>query len=199
MKIRKVTYRCVGQAPLMFSRPVFEQKRDDETHDQLEERTWIQRCHIDDSGSLYRPGLELHKTLCWAARWLSMKIPGAGKKTYTARFGSGVRVGGKGYFPLIFNGHVASETDIVRSRLYVPSDGKAGGPRRVWRSFPTLQPGWSMDVEMLILDEAITEDVFVRHAQTAGIYDGLGAMRVGKQGPNGVYVCEGFKFTDIAA
>jgi hypothetical protein len=200
MKIRKVSFRCIGQANLMFGKPVHEKKRDDETADQFEERTWKERCHVDEaSGVLYRPGLEFQKTLCFAASWLSMKMPGGGgKKTYTKRFGSGVRPGGRGWFPILVNDKPAKLGDVGVLPLYVPSGGEKGGSKRVWRKFPILQPGWTIDVEMVIVDEAITEDVFVRHAQTAGIYDGLGSMRVGRQGPNGIFICENFVFTDLA-
>lgn len=198
MKIRKVNFRCVGQAPLVFSKPICDSKADDETNDQFEERTWIQRAHVDEQGRLFRPGSEIHRILCNAGAWLSMRIKGEGKKTYTKRLQSGIRVGGTGNFVVCNGGgKPATVKDVVPLRLFVPSDGKRGGGKRVWRTFPSIRTGWTVDAELLIVDEAITEDVFTKHIVTGGLYDGMGSMRVGTGGPNGQFAVQNIKFADI--
>lgn len=184
MSISEVKFTMVGHGPIVFGKPVHEQKRDDETHQQLEERTWTEKAHVDHEGRLYVPAVAVHRSLIAAGAWLSQKL--SGNKTFTQRFKAGLLCH-KPEFTINRNGQPLSIKDIERLDLYVPSDGKQGGTKRVWRSFPRLLPSWSIDVTMLLTDEAISEDVFAKHAKCAGLHDGIGSMRIGKGGPNGLW------------
>lgn len=194
--MRRAIVKCIGTEPLLFGKQILEGKRPDETHDQLEARTWMQRCVVDENGQLAIPGYAMQRSLVWAAKWLGEKIKGEGKKTYTKRFESGV-MPENAFFPLSNGKKILTPDDVERLDLPVPSQGKRGQGSRVWRSFPRLKSGWTFTAYLLILDEAITDDVFRRHVETAGLYDGMGSMRHGTGGQNGRYEVESLKFAAV--
>lgn len=189
--MNRAIFKITGTGPLLFAQPVFEKKRDDETHDQLEERVWIKKACVDDAGHLAIKSVAIQRSLLAAGSWLGMKL--VGQKKYTKRFESGVTAD-EATFPIRNGKQHLTPKDCERIDLYIPSDGKRGGQKRVWRSFPRLKPGWWIEGSLLVLDEAISEDVFRKHLETAGLYDGLGSMRVGRGGPNGRFVVDKLKF-----
>lgn len=189
--MNRAVFKIIGTAPLLYAQPVFDEKRDDETHSQLEERTWRKKAVVDDNGHLAVKSVAVQRSLLSAGSWLSLKL--TKNKTYTKRFESGV-TSDQAYFPVHNGKKVLTVDDVDRLDLYVPSDGKRGGQKRVWRSYPTLKPGWWIDGSLIVLDEAISEDVFRKHLETAGLYDGIGSMRVGRGGSNGRFVVDKLKF-----
>jgi hypothetical protein len=139
-----------------------------------------------------------------AAQWRSDKIKGESRKTYTKRFVSGIlcvekifltttngKAIGKDAVEGVARGIPIGVGDVEGVPLFVPSDGKRGGSKRVYRIFPTVQD-WSGHVEVNVFDEKIGEDVFLSHIKTAGKFIGLGAMRVGNGGINGRFSVENF-------
>ena len=183
MSIQKVTFRMLGRGPVLFGRPIHEPKRDDESHEQLDQRTWQQRAHVSD-GILSIPSTAVHRSLVFAGSWLSMKL--SGNKTFTARLRAGV-LATKPYFHLMRKGKPLTIDDVTKEPIYVPSDGKVGGTKRVWRLFPKLVPDWEVEAEFLLTDPLITADVFERHCKASGLHDGVGSMRIGRGGPNGMW------------
>lgn len=181
MSIQKVTFRMVGQGPILFGKPVHEQKKDDESHEDLDRRIWKQRAHTPN-GVLSIPAAAVHKSLTYAGAWLSMKL--SGNKTYTQRLKAGV-LAARPYFELTRKGRELTIDDVKEEPLYIPHDGKPGGTKRVWRIFPKLYTDWECVAEFLLTDSLITQEVFERHLIAAGIHDGIGSMRIGRGGPNG--------------
>ena len=66
--------------------------------------------------------------------------------------------------------------DVPGEELFVPSDGKRGGSRRVTRVFPLITR-WEGTAIIHVIDETITEDVLVRHLTEAGNLIGMGRFR----------------------
>ena len=194
--MRRAVFTCVGTEPMLFGKRIMESKRPDETNEQLEERAWRQRCTIDENGELAVPSFAVQRSLVWAGKWLNEKIKGENKKTYTRRIECGVQPEAA-FFPLSNGKKRLKPDDVERLDLDVPSQGQRGGGKRVMRYFPRLKPGWSFTASMLILDDAITESVFRRHLETAGLYDGMGSMRHGTGGPNGRYKIESLRFENV--
>lgn len=164
-------------APIAFGRNYTEEipKESKESADDYERRTWMNRAHIDGDGNLFIPPLAFKNALTSTASYLGMKIPGKRNATYTKHFMSGVLV----VKPVVI-GH---KDDIKGQWLYVSSSGERGGGKRVWKCFPTVAT-WSGDLEVVVLDETITEDVLVNHLIEAGNFIGVGSLRVQN---NGIY------------
>ena len=179
----QVTCTLKGVSDLMFSRYVAEPKRDDETHDQHERRTWQQKIPYTNDGQCFLQPFALKNCLEGAAKWLSLKIPGERNKTFTKRFLSGIIVSEK---LLLTNatGKVLTIDDIDPMELFVPSDGVRGSGKRVIKVFPTLHD-WQTVAVIMVFDNKITEDVMERHLDAAGKFIGFGAMRAGNGGING--------------
>lgn len=188
MGINLARFTMIGHGPLLYARPVHEAKEADETHDQLNERIWKDRALVDGDNCLCISAVSLHRSLMSAGAWLSMKLEG--KKTFTKRFTAGVMCH-KPMFQVMKDGKPIRASELNKSAyridLYVPSDGKQGGTKRVWRTYPRVLPPWTVDVELLITDDAITQEVLEAHAKCAGLHDGIGSMRIGRGGPNGLW------------
>ena len=204
---KNAEFTMVGTGPLLFGKAVFEEKRDDESHAQFDERTWQQKCTTDNDGRLAISGTAVHRCLVAGGSWLKMKFKGTA--TFGKRFESGV-FPVEPFFPIEVNGYSATTGDTEGSRVYatctpehcekyplfVPVGGDKRGTSRVWRIFPRLKPGWRCRASILVTDEQITAKVFEKHIRAAGLHDGMGAMRIGRGGPNGMFTVEEFKMTD---
>jgi hypothetical protein len=159
-----------SQSPMAQSRfytPEFP-KQSKETADAYEERTWKNRLHIE-SGKVVITPFMLRNSLNNAAKFLGKQIPGKGKSTYTKHFNAGI------FITDSLNTGVSIE-DVKRLSLHVPSDGIAGGTKRVIKHFPVVE-NWSGKVKIIVLDETITKEVLLEHLQQAGLFIGLGAFR----------------------
>lgn len=145
-----------------------------ETHEDHEKRTWRERCHYDEKGEIFIPPMAFVNILCDAARLLKMQIPGEGKSTYTKHFDNGLII------PEGISLGVKVE-DIEGEWLFVPSDGRRGGGKRVWRCFPIIR-SWSGDITIHIINDKITGEVFKYHLEQAGSFVGLGRFRPASRG-----------------
>ncbi len=144
-------------------------KKEKESHDDYEQRTWRERCHVDKDGMVFIPPMAFKNCLAESAKYLSIQIPGKGKATYTKHFEAGVMV----MDPVPLG---VAKDDMVGMTLFVPADGRRGGSKRVLKTFPTLAE-WTADVQFYVLDETITEDVFKYHLEQAGKFIGVGSFR----------------------
>jgi len=156
-------------SPYSQSKVLVTPKSRDETHEEHEQRCWRERCHTDNDGIVFIPPTAFKNCLAEAAKYKGIKIAGKGQERYTKHFEAGVMV----VEPLSLGVHV---DDIEGERLHVPSDGKRGGSKRVWKTFPVFRE-WSGTVEFLILDEIINPDVFLEHLTDAGKFIGVGRFR----------------------
>jgi hypothetical protein len=156
-------------APYSQSKRYVVPKLEKESHADYEARTWRERLHTTPDGNVFIPPMSFKNCLAEVAQFLSVKIPGKGKATWTKHFLAGVLVSE----PLI----LPNKKDAVTGEwLYVPSDGKRGGGTRVDKCFPVI-PSWKGDVTFYVLDETITQDVFREHLQEAGKFIGIGRFR----------------------
>lgn len=188
MGLSKAKFTMSGLGAILMGRPVHEMKFPDETHEQLQERTWRERALVDGDNELCISATAVHRSLMSAGKWLSMKL--AGNKTFTKRFTAGILCH-QPMFKIIKNGKPIHFKELdkpeYRLNLFVPADGKTGGTKRVWRSFPRVMPNWTVNVELVITDESINAEVMEAHAKCAGLHDGIGSMRIGEGGPNGMW------------
>lgn len=186
IELRQVQVQLRGQqgSELFFGKPI-EQKKGQQTHEQFEEETWQLRTHVDTDGRLFWPPLALKNALEEAGRFLSEKIPGEGKKTFTDRFRKGVQTLQKMHLCL-HDGTPCTMDDIVPRAMFVPSDGQRGGGKRVMKKFPALTQ-WQTVANILISDPKITDEVLTRHLRAAGQFVGFGPMRIGNGGINGIF------------
>lgn len=159
-----------------------------ETHDDYEARTWRDRCHVDEEGYIFIPVTQIVNCIKNAAKYMSIQIPGQGKATYTKNFAAGIMA-----FDDI---HTGMKKDEVEGEwLHVPSDGRAGGSKRVFKCFPRLT-SWEGSVEIIILDDIITEDVFLRVVNVAGSLVGIGRYRPQNRGNYGRFTVEGCEWIE---
>lgn len=145
------------------------EKKNREQPAQYEERTWKERLHTDENGEVFIPPMAFKNCLSEAAKYLSMTIPGKGKATYTKHFEAGVLVIDRTFLGI-------NKKDVKGEWYFVPSNGRRGDGTRVNKCFPVI-PEWEADVTFHVLDEIITEEVFMEHLKAAGSFIGIGRFR----------------------
>lgn len=133
-----------------------------------EEKTWMNRMHVID-GEVVIPPMAFKNCLSEAAKYLGKQIPGKGKATYTKHFEAGVLV----VDPVPIG---IKAQDVKGVWYYLPSDGKRGGGKRVWKKYPEI-PKWTGTVTFHIFDKAVTKEVFTEHLVEAGQFIGIGRFR----------------------
>lgn len=148
-------------------------KLERESPSDYETRTWINRAHTTDDNEVFVPALALKNALLQAAKYSGKTIPGAGKKTYSAKFASGVLI--------TDNVTIGKKEELKPMWLHVPSDGVRGGSKRVMKAFPTLET-WEGEVNVIVLDEVIKKDVLKEFMTEAGNFVGLGSLRIQNNG-----------------
>lgn len=172
--MRKVTATLESLSPYGQSKFIMEPRKDKETHDDHEKRTWKDRGHYDEEGHVFIPPISFKNCLQECAKFLGQQIPGRGKERYTKHFEAGV---------MVLDGLTLPETrDTIEGLwLKVPADGRPGGSTRVSKCFPRINK-WKGDVTFWILDDTITPGVFEYHLREAGQFIGLGFWRPIKRG-----------------
>lgn len=140
-----------------------------ETKAAYEKRTWRHRMHVDGKGQVFIPPMAFKNCLSEAAKFISMKVPGNGKATYTKHFEAGVMITD----PVELG--IAAD-DVAGEWLYLPSDGVRGSGKRVDKCYPVI-PQWDGVLTIHVLDELITRDVLQRHLDDAGRFIGIGRFR----------------------
>ena len=172
--MKTATAKLKSASPYSQSKHYDVPKLDKESAKDYEARTWANRCHVDENGMVYIPPMAFKGCLQEAAKYLAIQIPGKGKATYTKHFEAGVLV--TATTPL--NIHV---DEVDHEWLFVPSDGKPGGGRRVEKCFPLFR-SWEGEIPFLIFDETVTKDVFTHILEEAGKFIGIGRFRPRNRG-----------------
>lgn len=185
--MRTATVTVKGTSPYSQSRPILEDKLPKESAKDYEERTWRERLHVDNKGQVYMPPTAWKNGLAEAAKYLSIQIPGKGKSTYTKHFEAGVLITEPVYLGI-------KKDDVQGEWLFVPSDGRRGGGKRVWKCFPLIHE-WEGQVTAHVLDETITEDVFEQHLGEMGKFIGLGRFRPRNNGFYGRFTVQGIEWS----
>lgn len=189
MKSAKVTIE--GVSPYSQSKHYETPKLNKELHADYEERTWRGRMHVTKSGHVEIPGTSLANAIKDAARYLSISVPGKGKSTYTKHFDAGIMVPVGIVLPVLAK-------DVEADRLFVPSDGKPGGGKRVIKFFPRIDE-WGGTFTALVLDDIITPEVFKQVVVAAGQIIGLGRFRPRNRGFYGRFTVRQIEWLDDAA
>lgn len=154
-----------------YSQSKFHQvpKNDKELDNDYENRTWREKLHYDENGMVYIPPMQFCNSLKEAAKYLSLPIPGKARSLFTKNFESGIMV--------VDSLDIGINKDQVRpEHLFVPSDGKRGGTKRVMKIFPLIEK-WKGDVTYHIFDNIITKEAFETVLRTSGQLIGIGRFR----------------------
>lgn len=159
-----------------------------EGHDDHEERTWRERCHVNSkSGNVTIPPMAFKNCLSEAARYLGIQIPGRGKSTFTKHFEAGV---------LVLDGLELPVTKeaVEGEWFHVPSNGIRGGGKRVKKCFPVVRE-WAGAVSFIVIDDTITPEVFDQHLRDAGNFIGIGRFRPRNNGFYGRFAVKTIKWS----
>lgn len=169
-------------SPSGYINPEQHPKKNGERSDEYEKRTWRERVHANEDGAVIIQPMAFKNALSSAASFRGEKIPGMGQKTFTKLFESGVMVTD----PLTLD---VKKGDVPGDWLFVPSDGKRGGGKRVPKCFARVNK-WGGEVVYHVMHEGITADVFERHVETAGMFIGIGRFRPQNNGFYGRFAVE---------
>lgn len=187
----KVECDLVGMSPLSFSAPIQSEKNTGESHDAFELRTWKERVRVDNRGEAFITPQAIKNCLSDVAKFLSESVPGKGNNKYTKHFEAGVLVADA-------MGLGVKGADIPGEKLFVPPDGKPGGNKRVWKTFPTLQK-WSIHPVIYLLDPVLVDkpDKVREYLEHAGKFIGIGRFRPRRNGYYGRFRVENFKASPV--
>jgi hypothetical protein len=161
--------RLKSASPISFSRHHGTPKKTRELDKDYEERTWREKAHCDEQGMAYIPANMIGGSFRASALYLGMKIPGQGNKTFTKHIDAGIMV-----LEGIDLG--VRKEDLESETLFVPSDGKRGGSKRVERTFPIVR-AWEGVVTFYIGDPIVTEEAFLQHLKVMSKFIGFGRWR----------------------
>lgn len=181
----------VGCSPYSQSRHYDKEEvpaKQKELPDEYEKRTWRSRMHVTKDGHVEIPGSSFANAVKEAAKRLSIRIKGRGTATYTKAFEAGVMV----IDPIVLP-NLAGE--VPSDRLFVPSDGRPGGGKRVIKFFPRIDH-WEGNVKFFIFDDIISEDVFRTVLSAAGQVVGIGRFRPQNRGFYGRFTVESLTWSD---
>lgn len=194
----KVSFTVVGTTPYSQSRP-YERgvpKKERETADAYENRTWKERLHVQD-GQVIMPILSLKMALAEYAKYIGETIPGKGKATWTKHYEAGIL---PTTTPMLYHAnkkrHPPITPDDVKGEwLYLNADGKRGGSTRVWRCMTHID-NWAANVEWLIVDRTINMKKLEEHLRGAGLIIGVGRWRPRNAGTYGRFNIENFEWEE---
>jgi len=191
-----VNFTLKGIAPYSQSKPHLTEMFPGESHDDYRQRTWREHLHVQN-GEVFIPPSSIKNCLSEAAKFLSISVPGRGKRTYTSH----VEVGVACIRPVVLG---IKSTDVQSETLFLPADGRRGSGRRVWKTYPVINE-WRGDVELLILDETTLQtsqrsgnSVLQDICEGAGQYIGLGRFRPRNNGWYGRFIVEDFAISAMA-
>ena len=181
-------FTLVGKSPISFNRALQSAKKASETSADYEKRCWKERLHVDENGEVFIPAIAIKHCLVAAAKYMGDRIPGQGKKTYTAKFKAGLGVSD--------NLQLGVRADEVTGEwVHVPSNGETGHGTRVYKQFPVVK-SWKTRGVVQIYDPIITAEPLKRYLDAGGLLVGLGRFRVQNNGYYGRYAVEDFEYDE---
>jgi hypothetical protein len=186
MKTAKI--RPESRSPITFGRAHNTSKIDNDREQPhpYEIRTWREKAHADKDGRVYLTPMMLKNCLADAPKFMGDKIPGRGKETYTKHFEAGILITDPIYLGV-------TKEELQPLWLFVPSDGKRGGAKRVMKCFPIIHE-WEGTATIYILDEIISLEVLQRFLTAAGQFIGMGSLRVRNNGLHGRFDADVLSF-----
>jgi hypothetical protein len=193
MALTTVTATLKSIAPYSQSKHYVVERHQGESHDDYYRRTWRNHCHADRGGHCFIPPGSFKNCLSEAAQFMSLPVPGKNKATYTKHFEAGVLV----IKPVPLGIELK---DVECENLFLPSDGRRGGSKRVDKYYP-LFPEWTANVEFLVVDDTVLQTtiedkkmtVFEKVLGGAGQFIGIGRFRPRKNGWYGRFRVEAVK------
>lgn len=177
-------------SPYSQSRAIQSARNTGEASDVFEDRTWRERIHADENGEVFIPPMALKNCLSEVAKYLSESVPGKGKSTYTKHFEAGIMV-----IDPINLGVKADK--LAGEKLFVPSDGRRGSGKRVWKTFPVV-PTWTAEATIYVLDPVLTAkpEKIREYLEYAGKFIGMGRFRPRNNGFYGRFEVTSFEVVE---
>lgn len=175
------------------------EKLQGEGHDDYYQRTWRNHMHVTKDGEVFIPPNAFKNCLSEAAKYMNIGIPGKGKATYTKHFEAGIQVN----TPILLG---LKAKEIQCEKLFLPSDGRRGSGKRIWKYYPFIPEDWEAVVQVIVLDDTvlqtskttgrtILEDV----CAGAGQFIGLGRFRPRQNGFYGRFDVLSFAGEEVMA
>ncbi len=184
-----VSVKLESVSPYSSSRQHDTPKLDKERMDEYEQRTWREKLSTDETGTVVIPAMAFKQALDRCVKVLGMQVPGKGKATYTKHFMAGCLCES--------DVSLGIHKDTVQSVIInAHVDGVRGSGKRVKKTFPQI-PKWAATARFIILDDAITKDVFEKVMKESGQFVGVGRFRPENAGLNGRYSVKGFTWDSI--
>lgn len=180
-----VTATLKGTTPYSQSKAITSPRGDDEDYRAWEERVWRERLHRDGDGMVFVPPMAIKNCLSEYAKYRSDNVPGKGSAKYTKYFEAGVMV------PEPITLGIKAD-DVPGEWLFLPSDGKRGGGKRVWKCYPVIHQ-WEGKVTVIVLDEMV-KPVVEDYLTGAGRYIGIGRFRPRNNGFYGRFTVSKLKW-----
>ena len=185
------TVTLVGTSPYSQSRAIQTEKPQNVGHDEHALKVWREHIHTDENDNAFIPPNALKNCLSEVAKYLSESVPGKRTATFTKHFEAGLFV----MDPMMLG---VKGKDVESERLFLPSDGKRGGGKRVWKTYPIFRT-WTAKATIYIVDPIITPAKLEQYLEYAGQYIGLGRLRPRNNGFYGRFKIEAFESTEVAA
>lgn len=175
--MKTLTVKLRSAAPYSQSRYYIRDLEQGESNDDHYRRTWREHIHADSAGNVFIPPNSLKNCLSEAAKFMSISVPGKGKATYTKNFEAGVLVTQPAMLGI-------KKDDVQMEALFLPADGRRGGPKRVMKYYPII-PEWETEADFIVVDETVLQSsikdksrtVFQEVLEGAGKFIGLGRFR----------------------
>jgi hypothetical protein len=140
-----------------------------ESADDYERRTWREKLHVTPGGKILLPAMGFKRCLEETVGYMGEKIPGRGSEKWTKNFLQGVMC----LEDLVLE---IGPEKAVEHWVFVPSDGRKGGGKRVWKCFPRVD-AWEGSLLFAVIDDLITPDVLERYVRISGQLTGVGVWR----------------------
>lgn len=180
--IREATATLKSMSPYSQSAPIVTPKKSGESPAAHEERVWRERMHVGENGHVVVSPMALKNMIAEAAKFTPRQGPGKGKSTWTKNFEAGILVVEPMQLPTLAK-------DVQAEHLFLPSDGRRGGGKRVWKLYPKIE-AWTGKAQFVIADDHITEAIFETYLREAGSFIGLGRFRPRNNGFYGRFSVE---------
>ncbi len=184
------TAKLKSTSPYSPSRQHTTPKKAKESANDYDLRTWKEKATYNDEGNVVIPRMAFKFALINGAAYLGEKVQGKGMKTWTGYFTSAVHIQDDLTLPL-------RREDLQFITLPCHANGNRKSGKRVPRTFPVI-PAWAGSLCFDILDPTITEEIFTRVLQHAGMFIGIGRFRPENGGFNGRFVVEGVTWKAVA-
>ena len=185
----EVTVKLTSLSEYSSTRFIEVPRKDNETNRDWEFRIHKEKMHYNEKREVIIPPMAFKNCLSEAAKFLSLSVPGKGMAKFTKHFESGILI-----VDPLNTGVPLAQTEA--KFLFLPADGKRGGGKRVMKCVPIL-PKWSGDLKLVVIDPAITKEVFAKHLEAAGMFIGVGFFRPSRNGYYGrfTFKAEELKWT----